>query len=78
MPQVLREIPHARLVLVGSNTEDVHLRRMARDLGVMDHAAISLARENHIPVLVFSIYEPGAFAAGLRGKGKYTLINGEE
>ena len=51
---------------------------LTEDLGVMDHAAISLARENHIPVLVFSIYEPGAFAAVLRGKGKYTLINGEE
>ncbi len=36
MPQVIRDIPNARLVLVGSNTEDVHLRRMARDLGVMD------------------------------------------
>jgi uridylate kinase len=51
---------------------------LAEDLGVMDHAAISLARENHIPVLVFSIYEPGAFAEVLCGKGKYTMINGED
>jgi uridylate kinase len=51
---------------------------LAEDLGVMDHAAISLARENHIPVLVFSIYKPGAFAEVLRGKGKYTMINGED
>jgi uridylate kinase len=51
---------------------------LAEDLGVMDHAAISLARENHIPVLVFSIYQPGAFAEVLCGKGKYTMINGED
>ncbi len=51
---------------------------LAEDLGVMDHAAISLARENHIPVLVFSIYEPGAFADVLRGKGKYTMIDDED
>ena len=51
---------------------------LAEDLGVMDHAAISLARENHIPVLVFSIYEPGAFADVLCGKGKYTMIDDED
>ena len=51
---------------------------LADDLGVMDHAAISLARENHIPVLVFSIYEPGAFADVLCGKGKYTMIDDED
>ena len=51
---------------------------LAEDLGVMDHAAISLARENHIPVLVFSIYEPGAFAEVLHCKGRFTMINGED
>jgi uridylate kinase len=51
---------------------------LAEDLGVMDHAAISLARENHIPILVFSIYQPGAFAKVLCGKGKYTMVNGED
>ena len=48
------------------------------DLGVMDHAAISLARENHIPILVFSIYRPGAFAEVLSGNGRYTLVKDEE
>ncbi len=48
-----------------------------RDLGVMDHAAISLARENHIPILVFSIYDPGAFAAVLRGQGRHTIVSDE-
>ena len=39
---------------------------LTKDLAVMDHAAISLARENAIPILVFSIYEAGAFADVLR------------
>jgi uridylate kinase len=51
---------------------------LAEDLNVMDHSAISLARENHIPILVFSIYEPGAFAGVLCGKGQYTTIDGED
>src|SRR5690606_37086898 len=33
---------------------------LIRDLGVMDQAAISLAKDNHIPIVVFSIVEPGA------------------
>ncbi len=49
-----------------------------RDLGVMDHAAISLARENHIPILVFSIYDPGAFAEVVCGKGRYTIVASED
>ena len=47
---------------------------LSEDLGVMDHAAISLARENQIPILVFSIYEPGAFAQVVCGKGRFTII----
>ena len=47
---------------------------LTQDLGVMDHAAISLARENNIPILVFSIYDSGAFAAVLCGKGRYTEV----
>lgn len=47
---------------------------LARDLRVMDHSAISLARENHIPILVFSIHKAGAFADVVVGAGRYTLI----
>ena len=47
---------------------------LTRDLAVMDHAAISLARENEIPILVFSIYDSGAFAEVLRGGGRYTEV----
>lgn len=50
---------------------------LTKDLGVMDHAAISLARENAIPILVFSIYEAGAFADVLRGDGRFTIVEGE-
>lgn len=47
---------------------------LSRDLGVMDHSAISLARENNIPVIVFSILEPGGFARVVRGEGEYTIV----
>lgn len=47
---------------------------LARDLKVMDAAAISLARENNIPILVFSIHDSGAFARVIRGEGLCTTI----
>jgi uridylate kinase len=47
---------------------------MERDLGVMDAAAIALARENHIPILVFSIQNPGGFAQVISGKGLHTTV----
>jgi uridylate kinase len=51
---------------------------LAHDLKVMDASAISLARENRIPILVFSIHETGEFARVLRGEGRYTIITEEE
>ena len=51
-----------------------YLDVLARDLAVMDASAISLSRENGLPIIVFSIHEPGAFAAVMRGKGVYTLV----
>src|SRR5919198_3759656 len=50
---------------------------LARDLQVMDAAAISLARENRIPIIVFDIHKPGAFAATMRGEGTFTIIRDE-
>ena len=47
---------------------------LARDLQVMDASAISLSRENGIPILVFSIHDKGALAAVLRGEGRATII----
>ncbi|HEY9538607.1 MAG TPA: UMP kinase [Kiloniellaceae bacterium] len=54
-----------------------YMQVLTQDLGVMDHAAISLARENAIPILVFSIYRPGAFAEVLSGNGCFTLVQNE-
>src|SRR5438105_1526323 len=47
---------------------------LTRDLEVMDASAISLARENRIPILVFSIFENGGFADVVQGRGRYTII----
>jgi uridylate kinase len=47
---------------------------LARDLQVMDAAAVSLARENRIPILVFSIFESGAFAEVVQGRGRFTIV----
>src|SRR5437667_2630313 len=54
-----------------------YLEVLSRDLRVMDASAISLARQHHIPVLVFSIFENGGFAEVVRGRGRYTIINGQ-
>jgi uridylate kinase len=53
-----------------------YLEVLSRDLKVMDASAISLARENRIPIIVFSIQEPGNFAKVLAGEGRCTIIDG--
>ncbi|NNE58118.1 MAG: UMP kinase [Hellea sp.] len=47
---------------------------LADDLRVMDAAAVTLMRDNTIPIIVFSIHEKGGFDAVLRGKGDCTII----
>jgi uridylate kinase len=47
---------------------------LARDLEVMDAAAVSLARENGIPILIFSIFESGGFAEVVQGRGRFTIV----
>jgi uridylate kinase len=47
---------------------------LKNDLKVMDASAISLARENHIPIVVFSIHTPGEFTQVVCGKGRFTII----
>jgi uridylate kinase len=47
---------------------------LANELEVMDATAIALCRENDLPILVFNLHEPGAFAKVLSGQGRYTLI----
>jgi len=50
---------------------------LSRDLRVMDAPAISLARENNIPILVFSIHNPNAFADVVQGEGVFTIISND-
>jgi uridylate kinase len=50
---------------------------LARDLKVMDGAAIALARDNRLPVIVFSIEEPGNLLKLLRGSARATVIEGQ-
>jgi len=46
-----------------------------RDLRVMDPTALTLARDNNMPILVFKISEPNAFLDVLEGNGKFTILN---
>ena len=52
-----------------------YLDVLSRDLKVMDAPAISLARENSIPILVFSIQKSGTLAEVVSGNGLHTLIS---
>lgn len=47
---------------------------LSRELGVMDASAIALARENSIPIIVFSIHQDGGFVNVLTGQGRCTII----
>jgi len=51
-----------------------HQEAIERNLKVMDTAAFALARENRMPIIVFSIREKGAIAAVLRGEGRSTVV----
>lgn len=48
---------------------------LTKDLRVMDATAISLARENGIPIVIFSVREPGNFAKVVSGEGTCTMVS---
>ena len=48
---------------------------LSRDLKVMDASAVSLSRENRIPIVVFSIHTRGNLTAILKGDGRCTVIS---
>lgn len=48
---------------------------LSKDLSVMDASAISLARENQMPILVFSIHQENALGRVMTGQGDYTIIS---
>ena len=51
-----------------------HSEVLEKGLAVMDVAAVALARENSIPIIVFSIHEKGGFAEILTGGGRGTIV----
>jgi uridylate kinase len=52
-----------------------HKEAIDRDLKVMDATAFALARENHMPIIVFSIWQAGAVEAVLRGTARATTVS---
>lgn len=46
-----------------------------QNLKVMDASAIALARDNNMPLIVFSLDEPGGFRGILAGEGTYTTVH---
>ncbi len=47
---------------------------LTRELQVMDAAAVSLCKDNNLPIIVLNIHERGAVAAALRGEAMGTLV----
>ncbi len=52
-----------------------YMDALTRELGVMDAAAISLCKENNLPIIVLPMHRPGAVAAALRGEPVGTLVS---
>ena len=49
---------------------------LSKNLRVLDSSAVSLARDNNIPIIVFSIKENNGFLNILNGKGSYSVVEG--
>ncbi|MEM8633187.1 MAG: UMP kinase, partial [Pseudomonadota bacterium] len=49
---------------------------LLKNLKVMDASAFALARDNDLPIIVFSLDEPGGFKGILAGQGIYTKVHG--
>ena len=47
---------------------------MMADLKVMDQTAITLCKENHLPIIVLNVHRPGAIAAAVRGERVGTIV----
>ncbi|HEX5871379.1 MAG TPA: uridine monophosphate kinase, partial [Longimicrobium sp.] len=57
--------------------EITYLEALSRELGVMDAAALSLCKDNGIPIMVLNLDTPGAVATAVRGERIGTLVNSE-
>lgn len=51
-----------------------YMQVLSQDLKVMDASAVSLSRENGIPIIVFSIQQSGGFTKVLQGEGACTIV----
>lgn len=47
---------------------------LEKDLKVMDGAAIAIARENNLPIVVFDIHDDASFKKVIKNEGKFTII----
>ena len=63
------------------NPEAKYLKEITYDTAlrenfkVMDASAIALARDNSIPIIVFSLFETNDFLSIVNGKGKFSLVS---
>lgn len=55
-----------------------HKEVLDRGLMVMDTAAVALARENSLPIIVYSIHEKGGLGEILQGKGRCTVVSDDD
>ena len=51
-----------------------YLDVLSRDLKVMDASAIALARDNKLPIIIFSLLEPNGLLGIIQGKGRFTRV----
>ncbi len=65
-------------VLTAKRYETLSYSKVLSDnLKVMDASAISMCRDNNIPIIIFNIREAGTLAAVLQGKGTSTIVTAE-
>ena len=64
-------------IAVGGYDTVSYSKVLADNLKVMDASAVSMCRDNDIPIIVFNIREPGALLAVLNGEGISTTVTGD-
>jgi uridylate kinase len=54
-----------------------YMRALNMGLKVMDSTALSLCKDNHMPIIVFDLHQPGALEAIIRGEKCGTLVSSD-
>ena len=52
-----------------------YMRALTMGLAVMDSTALSLCKDNHLPIVVFDMHAPGRCSAIVRGEPRGTLVH---